>query len=46
MEYAEAKQITNKYPGMRMKLGKDDNIILYGNVFTLISDIWKYLKKL
>ena len=41
MEFAEASAIAQKYPGMRCKINKDGDIVLYANFFFLISDLFK-----
>ena len=45
MELKDAWKIVDKKIGMRVKRGDDDSIIIYANCFTLIADIFKWLRK-
>jgi hypothetical protein len=46
MDIEEARQISDKYLGMRCKVDKDGCIVLYANFWTLIVDCFKSLKML
>lgn len=44
MNELEIRKISEQYVGMRCKIDKDGNIILYANAWTLIVDLIKKIK--
>jgi len=45
MKIEEVKKIIDAKMGMRFKYGEDDSVIVYANCFTLIADIFKWIRK-
>ena len=45
MDIKEVQKLCGKYPGMRYKVEKNGDIIVYANAYTLIIDIFRRIAR-